>query len=160
MQFIDLQAQRRRIEPEINGAVQRVIESGKYVLGPEVGELEKQLAAWCGAKHSVSCANGTDALALALISGLGVTGGTSNLGGGFEPSYSDGKEIGAGGVAPEFGDTTSSIRGDGTSDVVRYGNLSLEVTDADDALARVTTIVESAGGYISASSRSSTGVSW
>ena len=40
------------------------------------------------------------ALALALISGLGVTGGTSNLGGGFEPSYSDGKEIGAGGVAP------------------------------------------------------------
>jgi dTDP-4-amino-4,6-dideoxygalactose transaminase len=46
--------------------VQRVIESGKYVLGPEVGELEKQLAAWCGAKHAVSCANGTDALQLAL----------------------------------------------------------------------------------------------
>ena len=67
MQFIDLQAQRRRIEPEINAAVQRVIESGKYVLGPEVGELEKQLAAWCGAKHAVSCANGTDALALALM---------------------------------------------------------------------------------------------
>ena len=67
MQFIDLLAQRRRIEPEINGAVQRVIESGKYVLGPEVGELEKQLAAWCGAKHAVSCANGTDALALALM---------------------------------------------------------------------------------------------
>jgi dTDP-4-amino-4,6-dideoxygalactose transaminase len=37
------------------------------VLGPEVGELEKQLAAWCGAKHAVSCANGTDALALALM---------------------------------------------------------------------------------------------
>jgi len=67
MQFIDLQAQRRRIEPEINGAVQRVIDSGRYVLGPEVGELEKQLAAWCGAKHAVSCANGTDALALALM---------------------------------------------------------------------------------------------
>lgn len=67
MQFIDLQAQRRRIESEINGAVQRVIESGRYVLGPEVGELEKQLAAWCGAKHAVSCANGTDALALALM---------------------------------------------------------------------------------------------
>jgi len=67
MQFIDLQAQRRRIEPEINAAVQRVIESGRYVLGPEVGELETQLAAWCGAKHAVSCANGTDALALALM---------------------------------------------------------------------------------------------
>lgn len=67
MQFIDLQAQRRRIESQINTAVQSVIESGRYVLGPEVGELEKQLAAWCGAKHAVSCANGTDALALALM---------------------------------------------------------------------------------------------
>lgn len=67
MQFIDLQAQRRRIETEINTAVQRVIESGRYVLGPEVGELEAQLAAWCGAKHSVSCANGTDAIALPLM---------------------------------------------------------------------------------------------
>ncbi len=67
MQFIDLQAQRKRIEPEINAAVQHVIESGRYVLGPEVVEVEKQLAAWCGAKHAVSCANGTDALALALM---------------------------------------------------------------------------------------------
>ncbi|MFN7054342.1 DegT/DnrJ/EryC1/StrS family aminotransferase [Hyphomonas sp.] len=67
MQFIDLQAQRRRIETEINTAIQRVIESGRYILGPEVTELEKQLAAWCGAKHAVSCANGTDALALALM---------------------------------------------------------------------------------------------
>lgn len=67
MQFIDLQAQRRRIETEVNSAVLRVIESGKYVLGPEVGELEKQLAAWCGAKHAVSCANGTDAIALPLM---------------------------------------------------------------------------------------------
>ncbi|MFN3608638.1 MAG: DegT/DnrJ/EryC1/StrS family aminotransferase, partial [Hyphomonas sp.] len=62
MQFIDLQAQRRRIESQINTAVQGVIESGRYILGPEVAELEKQLAAWCGAKHAVSCANGTDAL--------------------------------------------------------------------------------------------------
>ena len=97
------------------------------------------------------------ALVLALISGLGVTGGTSNLGGGFDESYPDGKGIGVGGVAPEFGDTTSSIRGDGTSDVVRYGNLSLEVNDVDDALGRVTTIIEGAGGYISSSSRSGEG---
>jgi len=65
--FIDLQAQRHRIENEINAAVLSVVESGRYVLGPEVGELEKQLAAWCGAKHSVSCANGTDAIALPLM---------------------------------------------------------------------------------------------
>ena len=67
MQFIDLQAQRKRIEPEINAALQRVIEGGRYVLGPEVGEFEKQLAAWSHAKHAVSCANGTDALSLPLM---------------------------------------------------------------------------------------------
>ena len=97
------------------------------------------------------------ALALALVSGFGVAGGSSNLGGGIDPSYPDGKEIGVGGVAPESGDTISSNRGDGTSDVVRYGNLSLEVNDVDDALGRVTTIVDTAGGYISSSSRSGEG---
>ena len=97
------------------------------------------------------------ALTLALISGLGVTGGTSNLGGGFDESYPDGKESGVRGVAPESGDTVSSNQGDGTSDIVRYGNLSLEVNDVDDALGRVTTIIESAGGYISSSSRSGEG---
>jgi UDP-2-acetamido-2-deoxy-ribo-hexuluronate aminotransferase len=65
--FIDLQAQRKRIEAEINQAVLGVIESGRYVLGPEVTEFEKQLAAWCGASNAVSCANGTDALALPLM---------------------------------------------------------------------------------------------
>lgn len=95
------------------------------------------------------------ALALALISGLGVAGGLSSIGGGLDPSYPGGKEMG--GVAPEFGDTVSANRGDGASDVVRYGNLSLEVTSADDALARITSIVESAGGYISSSSRSGEG---
>ncbi len=67
MQFIDLQAQRKRIETEINSAILRVVESGRYVLGPEVTELETQLAAWCGAKHAVTCANGTEALALPLM---------------------------------------------------------------------------------------------
>jgi UDP-2-acetamido-2-deoxy-ribo-hexuluronate aminotransferase len=65
--FIDLQAQRKRIENEVNAAILSVVESGRYVLGPEVTELENQLAAWCGAKHSVSCANGTDAIALPLM---------------------------------------------------------------------------------------------
>lgn len=65
--FIDLQAQRKRIENEINAAILSVVESGRYVLGPEVTEFEKQLAAWCGAKHAVSCANGTDAIALPLM---------------------------------------------------------------------------------------------
>ena len=97
------------------------------------------------------------ALALALISGLGVAGGSSSLDGGVDSSYPDGKESGVRGVAPELGDTVSSNQGDGTSDIVRYGNLSLEVNDVDDALALITTIIESAGGYISSSSRSGEG---
>ncbi|MEM8921181.1 MAG: DegT/DnrJ/EryC1/StrS aminotransferase family protein [Pseudomonadota bacterium] len=65
--FIDLQAQRARIEDEINSAVMSVIESGRYVLGPEVAELEQKLATFSQAKRCVACANGTEALALPLM---------------------------------------------------------------------------------------------
>lgn len=65
--FIDLDAQRRAIGPRMEEAILRVVRSGKYILGPEVGQLEKDLAAFCGAPHVLSCANGTDALALCLM---------------------------------------------------------------------------------------------
>lgn len=98
------------------------------------------------------------ALALALVSGLGaITGGTVGMGAGLTPEYESGKDIGAGVVSPEFGDTIASNRGDVASSVVRYGSLSLEVGDVDDSLARVIAIAESAGGYVSASSRSGEG---
>jgi hypothetical protein len=79
------------------------------------------------------------------------------MGAGLTPEYEAGKDIGAGVVSPEFGDTIASSRGDVASSVVRYGSLSLEVSDVDDALARVTSIAEEAGGYVSASSRSGEG---
>lgn len=65
--FIDLQAQRQRIAGRIDEAVRNVIESGRYILGPEVTEFEQKLAAFAGARHAVSCANGTDALVMPLI---------------------------------------------------------------------------------------------
>ena len=67
MQFIDLQAQRLRIENEINSAIQNVVESGRYVMGPEVGQFETAMGAYGQAEHVISCANGTDALALVLM---------------------------------------------------------------------------------------------
>jgi dTDP-4-amino-4,6-dideoxygalactose transaminase len=67
MPFIDLAAQRARIAEKIEAAVQRVIHQGAYIMGPEVFELERRLAAFCGAKHAVSCASGTDALTLVLL---------------------------------------------------------------------------------------------
>lgn len=65
--FIDLAAQQARLRPDIDSAIARVLDGGRYILGPEVKELEEKLAAFCGAKHCLSCANGTDALQLALM---------------------------------------------------------------------------------------------
>jgi dTDP-4-amino-4,6-dideoxygalactose transaminase len=65
--FIDLAAQQRRIKPAIDAAIQRVLDHGGYVFGPEVFEFEKALAEFCGAGIGLSCANGTDALALPLM---------------------------------------------------------------------------------------------
>src|SRR5919205_3802723 len=67
IEFIDLGAQRRRIGARMDEAVLRVVHHGKYVMGPEVAELERRLAEFCGARHALSCANGTDALGLGLM---------------------------------------------------------------------------------------------
>ncbi len=64
--FIDLQAQRCRLADRIDRAIARVLEHGRYILGPEVAELESRLAAFCGARHVIGCSNGTDALVMAL----------------------------------------------------------------------------------------------
>ncbi len=65
--FIDLAAQRRRLGPRIEAAIARVLDHGRFILGPEVMELETALAAFCGARFCISCASGTDALALVLM---------------------------------------------------------------------------------------------
>jgi dTDP-4-amino-4,6-dideoxygalactose transaminase len=65
--FIDLAAQRRRLGPELEEAILRVVRSGGYILGPEVERLEAELASFSGAKHAISCSSGTDALALVLM---------------------------------------------------------------------------------------------
>jgi dTDP-4-amino-4,6-dideoxygalactose transaminase len=65
--FIDLAAQQARIRIRIDAAIGRVLEEGNYILGAEVKQLESQLSAFCGSKHTLACANGTDALSLALM---------------------------------------------------------------------------------------------
>lgn len=67
MQFVDLKKQLDRIRPDIDAAIKRVLDHGIFIMGPEVYELEKQLAEFCGVKHAISCANGTDALGLGLM---------------------------------------------------------------------------------------------
>jgi dTDP-4-amino-4,6-dideoxygalactose transaminase len=67
IEFIDLAAQQKRIKDRLDARIQAVLEHGKYIMGPEVAELESQLAAFCGARFALGCANGTDALQLALM---------------------------------------------------------------------------------------------
>jgi dTDP-4-amino-4,6-dideoxygalactose transaminase len=66
IRFVDLQAQRARLGSRVDAAIAGVLAHGNYILGPEVAELEARLADWSGARHVVTCANGTDALKLAL----------------------------------------------------------------------------------------------
>jgi dTDP-4-amino-4,6-dideoxygalactose transaminase len=67
MKFIDLGKQRERLEPSLSRAIADVVESGWYIGGPKVQEVEGKLKTFCGARHCVSCANGTDALLLVLM---------------------------------------------------------------------------------------------
>lgn len=65
--FIDLAAQRRRLGTSIDDAIARVLEHGRFIMGPEVAELESELATFAGVDHCISCASGTDALLMALL---------------------------------------------------------------------------------------------
>lgn len=80
--FIDLRAQQEHLKSRIDAAIQRVLMHGQYILGPEVTELEERLAAFSGSKNCITCANGTDALQIALMA-LGVGPGDEVITPGF-----------------------------------------------------------------------------
>jgi dTDP-4-amino-4,6-dideoxygalactose transaminase len=65
--FIDIAAQRKRLGKSIDDAVGRVLAHCQFIMGPEVRQLEADLSAFCGARHTISCSNGTDALVMALM---------------------------------------------------------------------------------------------
>ena len=80
--FVDLQAQRRRLGTRIDDAIGRVLDHGRFIMGPEVAELESRLATHCGAEHVIGCSSGTDGLVLGLMA-LGVGPGDAV----FVPSF-------------------------------------------------------------------------
>lgn len=72
IEFCDLKSQYQRLKADIDAGIQRVLDHGQYILGPEVAELEEKLAAYVGAKYCITCANGTDALQIAQMAiGIG-----------------------------------------------------------------------------------------
>jgi len=72
--FIDLKTQYQALKPQIQERINRVLEHGKYIMGPEVQELEEKLASFTGAKHCVTVASGTEALLISLMA-LGIKPG-------------------------------------------------------------------------------------
>lgn len=78
MQFIDLKSQYKSIEDKIDNRIKSVLEHGRYIMGPEVAELEEKLASYVGVKHCIGVANGTDALQIALMA-LGIKPGDAVL---------------------------------------------------------------------------------
>lgn len=82
MEFIDLKSQYQRLKSQIDAGIQRVLDHGQYILGPEVAELEEKLIAYTGAPYCITVANGTDALQIALMA-LGVGPGDEVITPGF-----------------------------------------------------------------------------
>jgi UDP-2-acetamido-2-deoxy-ribo-hexuluronate aminotransferase len=82
MEFIDLKTQYQRLKSDIDAGIQRVLDHGQYILGPEVAELEEKLAAYTGSKYCISVANGTDALQIAQMA-LGIGPGDEVITPGF-----------------------------------------------------------------------------
>jgi UDP-2-acetamido-2-deoxy-ribo-hexuluronate aminotransferase len=82
MEFIDLKSQYQRLKPEIDAGIQRVLDHGQFILGPEVAELEEKLAHYVGAKYCISVANGTDALQIVQMA-LGIGPGDEVITPGF-----------------------------------------------------------------------------
>ncbi len=80
--FIDLGAQRARLDGRIEAAIARVLDHGAFIMGPEVRQLEDRLAGYCGAGNAIACSSGTDALLLALMA-LGAGPGDAVLVPGF-----------------------------------------------------------------------------
>lgn len=74
MQFIDLKAQYEALREEVGEAIQRVLDHGKYIMGPEVAGMEQALCAYTGSKHCISVASGTEALLISMMA-LGIGAG-------------------------------------------------------------------------------------
>lgn len=102
MEFRDLNAQYASLKDEVDAAIQNVLDSGRFIGGAEVTALEEELASYVGAKHCITCGNGTDALQLALM-GWGIGPGDAV----FVPDFtffSSGEVVSAVGATPVFVD--------------------------------------------------------
>ena len=102
MEFRNLKAQYQALKGDIDAAVLAVMADARYISGPEVHELEEELASYVGVKHCITCANGTDALQLALMA-WGIGEGDAVIVPDFT-FFSSGEVVAAVGATPVFVD--------------------------------------------------------
>lgn len=112
MEFRDLHRQYEHIKPSIDGNITSVISSARFIGGSEVKMLEQTLASYVGVRHCITCANGTDAISIALMaSGIGEAGGGSKTDAVFAPDFtffSSGECPATVGATPVFVDVSPS----------------------------------------------------
>ena len=127
MQFIDLKTQYERIQDDVVARVNSVLASQRYIMGPEVAEVEEKLAAFAGTKHCVSCGSGTDALVIALMAiGLQKTDAV------FVPAFTffaSGESVSLAGGTPVFVDSDSDTYNMSVEDLRRAIKHVKEETD-------------------------------
>lgn len=102
MEFRDLKAQYQALKKDIDAAAESVLVSGRYIGGEEVSSLERELAGYVGTRHCITCANGTDALQLALMA-WGIGEGDAVIVPDFT-FFSSGEVVSAAGATPVFVD--------------------------------------------------------
>src|SRR5690554_7771081 len=106
IQMVDLVSQYEKIKPEVQAAINSVMDSAQFINGPEVQAFKKELADYLGVKHVIPCANGTDALQIAMMA-LGLKPGDEVI----TPSYTyiaTTEVIGLLGLKPVFVDRKST----------------------------------------------------
>lgn len=124
--FVDLAAQRDRIRTDLDRRIANVLSHGRYILGPEVAELEERLAAYVGVRHCLTCANGTDALQIALMA-IGVGPGDEVI----TPSFSyfaTAETVAVLGATPVFADV------DPETCLVDVGDIEARITNRTRAI--------------------------
>tara|TARA_Y100001970_G_C14199131_1_gene840031 strand:- start:772 stop:1893 length:1122 start_codon:yes stop_codon:yes gene_type:complete len=124
MEFIDLKAQQSKIRQKIDKRIKSVLDHGKYIMGPEVFELEEKLSSYVNMKYCISCSSGTDALLIPLMAkeiGIGDAVITTPF------TYIATAEVisllGAEPVFVDIYDSTYNLNPDGIEDAIQYAEL-------------------------------------
>ena len=127
MEFIDLKAQQKFIRKRIDEKIEKILNEGRYILGPEVAEFEKELSDFSGSKYSIGCSNGTDALMLALMAmNIGPNDAVITVPFTYIATLEAIAAVGATPILVDVYDSTFNINPEKIEDVIKNTNLNVK----------------------------------